>query len=182
MKQSHRAPSRSSISPPSEGNAIRECVGLSIRAALAAIVVTSAVSLPLANAQDADIRGDGSVSNPFISDGCTNRTSDGDCIVKFIVRDLRPLQSEPILYYRCPLFEPFLVKRKSNRASAPNGVDVIAQPAVDTYIAGATSAITRYGRAYATGNYGGSATNWSLSDGKYALALFCTANLDRSYY
>ena len=105
--ESQRAHSRSSNSQPSEGNVIREYGGLSIRVALAAIVVTSAVSLPLANAQDADIRGDGSISNPFISNGCTARTSDGDCIVKFMVRDLGPLQSEAIPRYRCPPIRAF---------------------------------------------------------------------------
>ena len=150
-------------------------------AAVAAVILTT----PIAHAAEVQFSGDGSNERPFTSSGCTARTSEGDCIVRFPARFLGPLQNEMIPSYRCPVVEPMLVDRASNRGDdSPRGVDAVGSSLLATFINPDATQPVGDGDFYAAGTSRGplrTATNWNVRDGKYFIALFCTKNIHRSY-
>ena len=171
-----------------------------IMVGLATAAVAGMFAAP-AGAATTNLRGDGTRAKPYMAD-CDKQTSSATpspsaekpttCTVTFPPRTVKPLDSERLDYYRCPLDYFYLAR--GNYSTSPSGANIaggieirgIAAWGIDARVdalfsdVGPVDADGKMGPTGPTGPIG-TVTNWNTDPRNYGVTLHCTNDLNRSY-
>lgn len=148
-------------------------VGLSAVAGILSVTVPAAA---------ASVDGSGTQASPYMAacDGYTPDWAD-TCTVTFPDRTVKPLDSERLDFYRCPLDHPYLENRKYSPRDIAKGIEIrgMGTFAIDASVPVMTNPII--GGWVATGNNSGDVTNWNTDPRNYGVTLHCTSDIRKSY-
>ena len=145
----------------------------------------------------AAVTGSGTMQSPFIA-GCDARSTSGaitpdaehpevstTCTVTFPGRTVKPLDSEQLDFYQCPLDHAYL----ENKNYAPpakwidRGIEIrgMGPFSIDANVEALSIPAAGGGWNVYMGNAGGTVTNWNTDARDYGVTLHCTNDINQSY-